>query len=105
MPYILRATGKYGFGMSAVAAQFARQSNHPFHVAANTVFFAFVFAFVFDSAQSLSRQILNQDCVLFVRLIAWSGRLKIKTDRIGIRILKLSQLSDFFPRNTHGSSP
>src|SRR5207302_4146148 len=56
--------------------------------------------------QRIANQILGQNCFLFVRLVLWRLRLKIKTESASLAIfrLELRQLTDIFACNHHDFS-
>src|SRR5580658_2535572 len=102
-PEVLPGTGEHSLGVGAIAAEFARQLHDAFNIGACAVFFLLLLIalLALKLAQGFARQILDQNRVFFVRLIARGCRLKIKTYSTGLRILKLCQFPDLFARQGH----
>src|SRR5271167_3782403 len=85
-PDVLGGARKHSFAMGSVSAQFARQTLDAVHVGAGTI----LPAFAFQVAQGLARQVLDENRIFFVRLVARRGWLEIESKGAGLFILKFS---------------
>src|ERR1700722_2609261 len=103
LPYILCRASEYRLGMSSIAAQLSREAPHSFEVSANTFLLCLALwsLSVLQAMKGVSQQILDQDCVLFMRPVFRRCRLKIECRRTAVIILKFSQSSNLFTRNAH----
>jgi hypothetical protein len=85
-PEVLGGASKHSFAVSSIAAQFAREAQDAVHIGAGGVFLLLIF----HGAESFAHQVLDQNRVFLMRLVARRGWLEIKTDSTTFFILKFS---------------
>ena len=82
--------------MRSVAAQFAGQAQDAIEIGAGRLSLSLALgAFALQAAQGFARQILDENRVFLVRLVAGRRRLEIKTDGARFFILKLQPTLGF----------
>src|ERR1700722_469202 len=80
-PEVLCGRGKHGFGVSAVAPQFAQELQDTVQVGASMVLLFFRHrALALQAAEGFAHQVLDQNSVFLVCLVARCTGLKIKTN-------------------------
>jgi len=89
-PEALRRAGEDGFGVRAIAAKLLREAHDAVEIGAGRLVLALAgIAFVFQLAQCIAHQVLGEDCLFLVGLVARGCGLKVVSESAGSLIFKL----------------